>query len=304
MPFDGGCRFLITNSLNLSSTHQLPIHIDIGTENFSCRLNYGRSKLKNEYPLFTCQLSAIKSCSVVTKIEFIESSIGYEKQRQMKSTQMKDQKDFWTIDWCHGRDERYGEFPHMILVYTKAIKKGQMVLLEYVESLSKDHSLADIKFLVNGHEFPAHYLIVSGSSPVLATMFQSDFEEKQTRIVTIEDTTADIFKLFLNYLYSGDFPTASQEDVLVGLFQLADKYEVTSLKEEIVPYLVQGLKVENAVRILIVSHLFSSTNLYDKTLAFISKNSVAICRRADWLHLIRQYPELCFNTVKFIVSKK
>ena len=308
-PLSGDRGFVI----NVSIVNNIPSHYEFNVENFSCRLDYQWSNVHKKGTAINYRLSAVNSDAGLKGIDLIELDVGYSDIKYMKKIPMKIENGVWNIYRSNQQDPKHRFYtptygytkPHIFFIYTKpTIKKRQGVIQKYVESLFMNHSLADIKFVVNGHEFPAHNLIVAAGSPVLATMFQNDFKEKQTRIVTIEDTSADTFKLFLNYLYTGDLPTASQEDLLVGLFQLAHKYEVTSLKEEMVEYIVEELKVENAADILIVSYLFSSTNLYDETLAFIAENSVAICSRPEWLDLVREYPELCFNAFLFILSEK
>jgi hypothetical protein len=142
-------------------------------------------------------------------------------------------------------------------------------------------------------------MIVSSGSPVFCAMFQNDFKEKLERTVEIQDIRPNVFEHLLRYIYTGD---ADLDNVNVArLLTASDKYGMDSLKEECALRLSQDLTVENAVRNLVLGHLNNSLVLQQSTLDFISKNSKTICCRADWMELIKNYPELSFAAVKKMV---
>ena len=195
-------------------------------------------------------------------------------------------------------------FPsHNLYLYRKPhTKKGQSTIVNHVASLLDNETSADIEFHVNGTKLVAHSLIVSAGSPVLAAMFQNDFQEKSKRIATINDTTVEVFQQFLRYLYTGDVLENKKDAIVPDLFALADKYGVDSLKDECAVYMAEQLSVENAVDTLIAAHLHSSTILYEETVSFISRNMLTVCSCADWLSFMKEYPELCFVVNKSIIE--
>ena len=177
------------------------------------------------------------------------------------------------------------------------MKKGEKNILGHLAKLLNDPSLADVSFKVKNETLKAHTIIVSAGSPVLSAMFQSNFVESRTRIVEIKDTKPAVFKQLLQYLYTGQALEIKQEGMAHDLLVAADKYGVESLKEECANVLIKNLKVETAAQTLITAHLHSSSELYEATLTFMSKHGKAICSRRDWMELIKNYPELCFQVI-------
>ncbi len=59
-------------------------------------------------------------------------------------------------------------------------------------------------------------------------MFSSGMKESQTGSVRIEDVDPDVFKGFLDYLYTGMLPPSVNNE---ELFSVADKYQVVTLMD-------------------------------------------------------------------------
>jgi len=180
------------------------------------------------------------------------------------------------------------------------LKTGEKNVLDHLSKLLKEEYLADVTFKVKNETLKAHRIIVASGSPVLSAMFQQDFVEKKTGIVEIEDTQPEVFRQLLQYLYTGQSDDMHKEEMALNLLVTADKYGVESLKEECALILIKNLKVENATQILLTAHLHSSSKLLQQTMSFISKNGKAICSKADWLKLMKHYPDLCFQATQLI----
>ena len=182
---------------------------------------------------------------------------------------------------------------------TIVVKRESKHVLDNLRNLWIEKTLADVTFKFEEKVIKAHSLIVASGSPVFCAMFQNDFKEKSERIVEIKDIHPNVFDHLLRYIYTGD---ADLDNVDVGgLLAASEKYGMDSLKEECALRLSQDLNVENAVRNLVLAHLNNSLVLQQYTLDFISKNSKTICCRADWMELIKNYPELSFAAVKKMV---
>jgi hypothetical protein len=145
-------------------------------------------------------------------------------------------------------------------------------------------------------------LILASGSPILAAMFENDFKEKQERVAHITDIKANIFENLLQYIYTGDASLETEVEDAAELLIAADKYAVETLKEECAVYLSKDLKVENAARYLVLAHLHNSTVLHEATLQFMSENAKAVCSRKDWMDIIKNYPELCFQATQLMVG--
>lgn len=182
--------------------------------------------------------------------------------------------------------------------------KGAKHVLDHILNLWKTKTLSDVTFRCNDKEIKAHVMIVASCSPVLAAMFDNDFKESHERIVDIKDFTPDTFSRLLRFMYTGDasLETDVTEEGITELLIAADKYAVETLKKECAQYLSRNLKVENAARFLVLAHLHNSCVLHESTLEFMSKNAKAVCSRKDWMDLIKNYPELCFQATQLMVG--
>ena len=114
------------------------------------------------------------------------------------------------------------------------------------------------------------------------------------------DILPEVFEQVLQYLYTGSVKEMNKfsMDLLVA----ADKYQIETLKNECSLSLADNLAVNNATKILILANLHSCPRLFEVSLNFISRNAKAILPRPDWMELIKNYPELCFQVTKRMVG--
>lgn len=181
-------------------------------------------------------------------------------------------------------------------------QKGSQHVLDHLLNLWKTKTLSDVTFKCKNKPIEAHTLILASGSPVLAAMFQHNFKENQKKVVEIQDTEANVFEELLRFIYTGNFSinNVNVAQILVA----ADKYAVETLKEECAMHLATNLTVANALRYLVLSHLHNSPVLYKRALSFITRkeNAKVICSRKDWMEVIKNYPELCFQITQLITG--
>jgi len=180
------------------------------------------------------------------------------------------------------------------------VKESEKQALSRLSNLLHDPTFADVTFRVRGETVKGHSAIVAAGSPVLAAMFQHDFEENRTRIVDIEDTSLQVFQQLLQYLYTGMAPDIEKEDFTVDLFIAADKYGVDALKNECSIIIGCNLNVNNVVSVMILSHLHSMPNLYNVAVNFMAKNNQLVCSHPDYGKLMENYPKLCLQVTQFM----
>ena len=184
---------------------------------------------------------------------------------------------------------------------TCSSQQAQKNVLSHLSQMWKSKTLADVTFRCQNREIKAHSLIVASGSPVLAAMFKNDFKEKQEGIAVIKDIEADVFEKLLYFIYTGEVDFQFKE--IHALMVAADMYNVATLKEECEQYLSRNVTLEEATNYLILSHLHGAKKLYEATLNFMQQHAETICSRPDWMSLIKNYPELGFDAMKFIVKK-
>lgn len=96
---------------------------------------------------------------------------------------------------------------------------------------------SDVTFIVENKPLQAHRLVLSISSDRFRAMFSSGFRESSEREIHIEEGSYEVFKLMLEYMYTGEPPyvlqVGSQTDPMLAaeLLTLADQYMLDHLKQ-------------------------------------------------------------------------
>jgi hypothetical protein len=117
-------------------------------------------------------------------------------------------------------------------------------LSEKMLKLFKSNEDADVSFDVRNQKFLAHYYIIKASSPILANycnrIASPGRKKKAAMEKSIDDISPEAFKLILEHIYSGNFPT--DEDAIkygTELINFANKYDLVELKMAVENILVQ-----------------------------------------------------------------
>jgi len=280
----------------------LPFTNNLVAEKFSCKLTHIVDSINSDQIQVNLTNTSMKTVCAVDVILFDSSprkSMALEND-EWKVALVMEKRICNNCVFNRGtsgltsRSKTQYHFPsHNVFIHLKPKSmEGQAIILNHIASLLENGALADIQFHINDTILPAHSLIISAASPVLAAMFFNNFQEKSTRIVTIIDASLEAFKQFLRYLYTGNILDGVKEVMAADLFVLADKYGVEPLKEECTVCLVEQLSVMNAVDTLIIAHLHSSTVLYQEAISFMSRNASAVYSSSRFLDFKMDFPDL------------
>ncbi|KAH9403207.1 hypothetical protein TYRP_015085 [Tyrophagus putrescentiae] len=160
---------------------------------------------------------------------------------------------------------------------------SQMKLLE-------NGSLSDFTVVVGDEKpqqrIPVHRERLAACSLVFAAMFcHEGTKEAQERQVEIPDVRAEVFKDFLQFVYTGVRPKCGR--LTTELLILADKYQVEELKENCEEYLSATLSLSTVIPRLKVAALHGAAVLKESCLAFIAKNLVYLVNSSEWEELCK-----------------
>lgn len=116
-------------------------------------------------------------------------------------------------------------------------------------SLYNRPETSDVKLKVGDTIYYAHRLILSAASEVFQSMFCDKWAENDMSEIELQEDRdcIKVFGSFLYFLYSGSI--MRNEDNVVALFMLADKYDVELLYRECVRVIEDGLKVYTVTRV-------------------------------------------------------
>ena len=183
-------------------------------------------------------------------------------------------------------------------------QNGQKALQDF-SGLFNQQKYCDVQFCLKDgdvdEQIGGHAIILSARSPVFAAMFQHEMKESKTRRVNILDIRPEILKKLLQFIYSGQIATLT-EDTAQPLFVVADKYDIDDLKEECVAFILSCIRMENVVSLMVWANLYSIKELKDATLAFVADNGQEICMQSDWEELTKSYPDLCILATRRMMA--
>jgi len=169
-------------------------------------------------------------------------------------------------------------------------------LMHDYERLLKSQQFADFVIEVGDRKLRVHKCILAARSIVFAAMLNHDTEEAQKGVLEIKDLDYDVVQEMLNYLYCGRCNRLNElgADLLVA----ADKYSLPDLKARCEKALIKALTIENACELLILSDAHSATQLKERTVEYVVRNSFEVTRTSGWQLLLKQRPELVTEVVQ------
>jgi hypothetical protein len=112
-------------------------------------------------------------------------------------------------------------------------KRSHDQLRENLGALLISDSNADLKIITkDGVELSAHQSILKAQCPVFAGLLNSEFCERKSGIVKVDDISGKTMKILLHYFYTGDLLTGwSDHDTIVEFTYAAGKYQMTQVLE-------------------------------------------------------------------------
>jgi DNA-binding transcriptional regulator/RsmH inhibitor MraZ len=258
-----------------------------------------KSQKFGETSFLSEDLEAEPSCPVQVWIK-----TNYEKAASSKSSMLpmvKYGSNKWRMEVTNPRDpdnRYYSIYPCSITILidlgTPVRERNVIMMSDGLAEMFYNQHLCDVHFdFKDSQTVGAHVVILSAGSPVFSAMFRSQFLESKTKKVTIVDIDIEVFRQLLIYLYTGSAPKLAEENMTQLLFVAADKYNIDNLKTECTDALLKHVNLDNAIRLLVWSHIHSVAKLKEATLKFLAANSLEICSQPEWIHLIKNYPKLC-----------
>ena len=127
----------------------------------------------------------------------------------------------------------------------------------------------------DGTKFPVHRTVLAAQSSVLKRMFLNPMEERKTASLPLK-YKADIVRKFVKFFYKREFEEDEDGETLRCLMELAEKYDVPHLKEEVEELAMRKLTVENMVEMFFLADLHSAENLRTAAEGFIRTNRMKV----------------------------
>eukprot|EP01068_Selenidium_serpulae_P017961 Selendium_serpulae@DN6423_c3_g1_i9.p1 len=131
----------------------------------------------------------------------------------------------------------------------------------------------DVTIRVDNREMRLHSQILMAQSPVFATMFTSQFKERATRTVEIDDVNFETATHFFKFLYTGVSSVSSFSES-VELFKMAHKYQVVLLENQMVENIKNQISKDNCLEVFVLATTFNCTALRDAALKIAARTKL------------------------------
>ena len=146
-----------------------------------------------------------------------------------------------------------------------------------MSSIFEDQDLMDFTLeSEEGVKFPCHRTVLAAQSSVLRRMFLSPMGERETACLKMM-YKADIVRKFVKFFYIGKLEEEEEEEGNLRCFlELAEKYDLPHLKEEVEELAIRKLSVENMVDMFLLADFHSAKNLKNAAEVFIQTNRLKV----------------------------
>ena len=124
-------------------------------------------------------------------------------------------------------------------------------------------------------------------------MLSTDMMEAKKGDITIVDFEPVTVEMFLRYLYESELPPLNMKQAS-DLMGIADKYNVRPLVTTCKDYLLNNLRPDNLVEVLILGYLCKEDELKDAAISMLGKEIGPLGKLKDWSKL-EGYPKLCLE---------
>ncbi|CAL8116525.1 unnamed protein product [Orchesella dallaii] len=159
-----------------------------------------------------------------------------------------------------------------------------------IGKLLKESIGTDVTISTKIRLLKAHKAILMARSSVFAAMFNVNMLEKQLNVVQIIDFDDDVVKGMLEHVYTGE--TKLMAERAQELLKIAEKYDMTGLKEDCEYQLADNLNMKNAAAILVLAHVHNAPFLKQKTIHFINMNKEELLKSPTFRETMKSQTDI------------
>uniref|UniRef100_A0A0N5BTM0 BTB domain-containing protein n=1 Tax=Strongyloides papillosus TaxID=174720 RepID=A0A0N5BTM0_STREA len=163
---------------------------------------------------------------------------------------------------------------------------------------------ADCEIICNGEVLKVHKFMLIAYSPVFRAMFEhKETKEAEENTIKIVDAELPTLQMMIDYIYTGTIPELLNDDQIVDLLQLADKYDIQPLNHLCQDRLIFHLTELNVCELLQVSEACEAQSLMDACVRLVARNLKHIVESKEWLEMENTHPQLIINVMKQIMKR-
>ena len=155
-------------------------------------------------------------------------------------------------------------------------------------SISEDGDFTDFTLeSEEGSKFPCHRTVLAAQSSVMRRMFLSPMEERETSSLKLQYKD-EVVRKFMKFFYKREIGEEEEEENLRCFLELAEKYDLPHLKEEVEELAIRKLTVENMVDMFLLADIHSAKDLRNAAEDFIKTNRLKVKESLDELNKLER----------------
>ena len=134
-------------------------------------------------------------------------------------------------------------------------------LLSNLSAKRASSEMCDVVFTVEDQKYPAHRCIMAASSDYFNAMFSGNFNEKDSKTISLEGITVKAFEAILDFVYSARL--ALTTETVQEIYAAADLLHYPLVKESCVTFMLSDMRAESCVSYMLFSLKYSEKELED-----------------------------------------
>lgn len=176
-------------------------------------------------------------------------------------------------------------------------------MLNAMNSFRKLQTFCDVVLVVKDRRLSAHKVVLAASSPVFKTSFTSELTRNKATEefeVKIKDFDPNTVEEMLNFVYTGE--VGITEENAAELLEVADYFDIQSLKELCAEFLIINLKPSNCLGLQIFAERYRHELLHEAATDFICNNLISIWQTEEYLSLDFAYVNDLFSGERLAIK--
>ncbi|CAN6288188.1 unnamed protein product [Urochloa humidicola] len=184
---------------------------------------------------------------------------------------------------------------------------------QHFGALLKSEQGADVRFLVIGEKFAAHWCVLSARSPVFnAKLFGAMREGTAAQdCIRIDDMMPQVFKALLHFIYTDMLPETEGGVEAAGpamaqhLLEAADRYDMQRLKTICEDGLCRHIDVSTVATTLALAEQHRCQGLKEACSEFLKspKTLDAVMATDEFQHLVKSCPSALFDLMSKLAAR-
>merc|ERR1712038_2077917 len=203
--------------------------------------------------------------------------------------------------------QKYEKMGHSVQLKNNIIKlnqiKSETCLQEEVmtnfNAMLLEHT--DVTLIsTNNQEVPCHRFILAARSPVFKRLFASQSVMGEPVRESI-DASTEALKAMVKYLYTD---TLEDGNINEDLMNLADKYELSQMKELCLPFFVKKVRGDNCLKAYIYGHLHNYEPLKSAAFTAMDENWGMYEKSPDITEMMKTHPNAVLEILNRFYKRK